>query len=290
MIDLHSHILPGVDDGAASLEVSLLMAQMWVDDGVSVVACTPHILPGLYANSGPDIRVAVQALQAVLDERGLPLRLVTGADNHIAHDFVGGLRRGHLLSLANSRYVLVEPPHHVLPPRLDALFFNLVVAGYVPILTHPERLTWVEAHYELMQQLVAGGVWMQVTAGSLTGKFGRKVQHLADKMLDEGLVHILASDAHDPYKRFPNMSEGFARAQRLVGNDEAKRLVFTRPQGIIDNAAPDTLLKILGATAHVIDQGVDQAGQVSSENPAADAAGAGQRRSIARRLWGVFGH
>ena len=290
MIDLHSHILPGVDDGAASLEVALQMAQMWVDDGVSVVACTPHILPGLYANSGPDIRVAVQALQTVLDERGLPLRLVTGADNHITHDFVGGLRRGHLLPLADSRYVLIEPPHHVLPPRLDALFFNLVMAGYVPILTHPERLSWVEGHYGLMKQLVAGGVWMQVTAGSLTGKFGRKVQHLAEKMLDEGLVHVLASDAHDPYKRFPNMGEGFARAQRLVGDDEAKSLVFTRPQGILDNAAPDTLSKPLGAKSDAINQGVDQAGQVSSEDQAADATGAGQRRGIARRLWGVFGH
>ena len=141
MIDLHCHILPGVDDGAADLSVSVEMAKAFVADGVSVVACTPHILPGLYHNSGPQIRQATTQLQQLLNEEGIPLRLVTGADNHIVPSFVAELRSGHLLSLADTRYVLVEPPHHIAPPRLEDLFFNILVAGYVPILTHPERLT-----------------------------------------------------------------------------------------------------------------------------------------------------
>src|SRR6516164_8698247 len=139
MIELHCHILPGIDDGAAELSVSLEMARSFVTDGVSVVACTPHILPGLYPNSGPQIRQAVAELQQILDKEGIPLKLVTGADNHIVPSFAEELRSGHLLSLADSRYVLVEPPHQVAPPRLEDLFFNILVAGYVPILTHPER-------------------------------------------------------------------------------------------------------------------------------------------------------
>ena len=153
MIDLHSHILPGIDDGAPDLATSLDMARAWVADGVSVLACTPHILPGLYHNTGPEIRVAVTALQRELDDRGIPLYLVTGADNHVIPEFVQGLRSGHLLSIADTRYVLVEPPHHIAPPRMEDLFFNIMAAGYVPVLTHPERLSWIKTHYDVVRRL-----------------------------------------------------------------------------------------------------------------------------------------
>ena len=237
-IDLHCHILPGIDDGASDLSASLDMARASVADGVMVLACTPHILPGLYHNTGPQIRQAVVELQRALDEEGIALRLVTGADVHMVPDFVAGLRSGRLLSLNDSRYVLVEPPHHVAPLRLEEFFFGLVVAGYVPILTHPERLSWIEGHYAVIQRLVRGGVWMQITAGSLTGAFGRNAQCWAMRMLDERCVHILASDAHDARRRPPNLSKGRDIAAERVGAREAQHLVLTRPMGILENAAP----------------------------------------------------
>src|SRR6478752_1602853 len=110
MIDLHCHILPGIDDGALDLSVSIEMAKAFVADGVSVVACTPHILPGLYHNSGPQIREATKRLQEILHREAVTLQLVTGADNHITPHFVSELASGHLLALGDSRYVLVEPP------------------------------------------------------------------------------------------------------------------------------------------------------------------------------------
>src|SRR6476620_4371392 len=119
MIDLHCHILPGIDDGAADLSTSIAMAKAFVADGVSVVACTPHILPGLYHNSGTQILQATARLQQTLNREGISLQLVAGADNHIVPDFVAQLRSGQLLPLADSRYVLVEPPHHIPPPRLE---------------------------------------------------------------------------------------------------------------------------------------------------------------------------
>jgi protein-tyrosine phosphatase len=241
LIDLHSHILPGIDDGAANLEVSLGMARAFVADGVGVLACTPHILPGLYHNCGPQIREAVAALQAALDENGIALRLVTGADNHIVPDFVARLAEGHLLTLADSAYVLVEPPHHVAPSRLEDLFFNIQVAGYVPILTHPERLTWIQHNYSMVQRLARSGVWMQITSGSLAGAFGRDAQYWAEKMLDEGLVHILATDAHDLRRRPPDLARGRELAARRVGAAEATHLVVTRPAGILANIPPTQL-------------------------------------------------
>lgn len=247
MIDLHCHILPGIDDGATDLGVSLQMARAFVADGVTTVACTPHILPGLYHNQGPQIRQAVLELQSALDQEGIPLRLVTGADVHIAPDLVAGLRSGRVLSLADSRYVLVEPPHHVAPVRMEDLFFNLLVAGYVPVLTHPERLAWIEAQYTAIQRLIHGGVWMQITAGSLTGAFGRTAQYWANKMLDEGCVHILASDAHDAQRRPPNLGRGREFAEKRVGIEEAEHLVWTRPTAILENVAPGSLPPPSGA-------------------------------------------
>ena len=244
MIDLHSHLLPGIDDGAAELSVALEMARTWVADGVTVVACTPHILPGLYHNSGPQIRTAVAQLQEALDQAEIPLKLVTGADNHIVPNFVAGLQSGHLLTLADSRYVLVEPPHHVAPPRLEDLFFSILVAGYVPILTHPERLTWIEAEYSTMIRLAQKGVWMQITAGSLTGAFGRRPKYWAERMLDEGHVQILATDAHNLSRRPPNLRRGRDAAAKLLGEAEANHLVLTRPQGIIANKAPGDLPQV----------------------------------------------
>jgi protein-tyrosine phosphatase len=241
MIDLHCHILPGIDDGAAELSVSLDMARMAVADGVSVIACTPHILPGVYHNTGAGIGEATERLQQGLDREGIALKLVTGADNHIAPDLVAGLRSGKHLGLAGSRYVLVEPPHHVAPPRLDDLLFNVMVAGYVPILTHPERLTWINAHYDLIERLAGAGVWMQITAGSLAGVFGRNARYWGERMLEEGYVHLLATDAHDVGRRPPVLSEGRDLAAKRVGDREAEHLVLTRPQGILVNHLPATM-------------------------------------------------
>jgi protein-tyrosine phosphatase len=241
MIDLHCHILPGIDDGAVDLGVSLGMARASVADGVSVLACTPHILPGLYRNAGPQIVSAVQFLQDALDQEGIPLRLVAGADVHLVPDMIAGLRSGRLPSVGGSRYVLVEPPHHTAPPHLESFFFGLLVEGFVPILTHPERLNWIGHRYQAIQRLARVGVWMQITSGSLTGAFGRSARYWAHRMLDEGCVHVLATDAHDTHQRPPDLGRGRDAAADRVGIEEAERLVLTRPLGVIENEHPGNL-------------------------------------------------
>ena len=253
MIDLHSHILPGLDDGSPDLSTSLDMARAAAADGVMYLACTPHILPGLYHNTGEGIRAAVLGLQNALDAAAIPLRLVVGADAHIGPDMVDGLRQGRILSINDSRYVLVEPPHHVMPARLTELFFTLSVAGYVPILTHPERLSWIKGHYDTIVKLIDAGAWMQITAGSLVGAFGRSPLYWAERMLDEGRAHIIASDAHDLVRRPPLMRAGFEAAAKRVGDREAETLVWSRPWGILSNDAPFNMPAPVGAleqTAH----------------------------------------
>ena len=218
--------------------MSLAMARLAVADGISTIACTPHILPGVYDNSGPAIRRAVAWLAESIAEAGIPISLVTGADVHIAPALEVELRAGRALTLNNSRYLLLEPPHHVLPPRLDDLIFGLQAAGYVPIVTHPERLSWVEAHYDLIGRLVSSSVLMQITAGSVMGRFGRGPRYWAERMLDEGLCHLLATDAHNTEQRAPRMAEARDVVAQRLGDDEAINLVLRRPQGILDNLSP----------------------------------------------------
>ena len=189
MIDLHSHILPGIDDGAKTLEVSLEMARMAVADGIHTMACTPHIYPGLYGNDASGIALARDRLQAELDARGIALRLVVGADVHLVPGLLDGLRAGTVPTLHGSRYVLLEPSHHVKPPRFEEAVFELVAAGYTPVITHPERLTWIEGQYDVFLRLIRQGAWMQLTAGALTGLFGARAKYWGEKFLGEGHTH-----------------------------------------------------------------------------------------------------
>ena len=238
MIDLHCHMLPGIDDGAPDLATSLAMARIAVEDGIEVTACTPHIYPGLYENDAAGIKLRVTALQETLDREGVPLRLISGADAHLTPALIDRLKQGTAPTLNGSRYFLLEPPHHVVPPRFEESVFSFLVAGYVPIVTHPERLTWIEDHYPIFQAITHRGAWMQITSGSLTGRFGERAQYWGKRMLDEGLVHILATDAHTTRRRSPNLAEGRDAAEKYVGKEEAQRLVYDRPRAIIDDVAP----------------------------------------------------
>ncbi len=217
------------------------MARIAVADGIRIVACTPHILPGVYNNSGPTIQKAVTELQAELDRAEIPLLLTTGADVHIAPDLVDGLRSGQVLPLGKSRYFLLEPPQGVVPPRFEEFLFDVLSASYVPIITHPERLSWIESQYELLKRAVRSGVWTQLTGGSILGKFGRRAKHLSERLLGDGLVHIVASDAHDTKARPPRLSEAFHALEQQLGREEAVDLVQTRPAGILKDANPADL-------------------------------------------------
>lgn len=239
MIDLHCHMLPGIDDGPQHLEVSLAMARMAVADGIAFTACTPHIYPGLYENERPGIEQAVEAFRLQLAEAGLPLQLGVGADTHLVPGLVGQIRDGLVPTLCGSRYLLLEPPHHVAPPRFNESLFELMAAGYVPVITHPERLSWIESHYPVLLEALRQGAWMQITAGSLTGRFGRRPRYWAERMLDEGRVHILATDSHHSDKRPPLLAEARHAAALRLGADEAERLVRTRPQAILDDLPPE---------------------------------------------------
>jgi protein-tyrosine phosphatase len=206
MIDLHSHILPGIDDGAKDLEMSLAMARMAVEDGTTQIACTPHFMPGVYDNTIPAITNIISGLEAAFRDHDISLNLIRGGDIHIAPEIADGLAHGILPTIGESNYFLFEPPHHVLPPGIVKLCEGIMDAGFIPVLTHPERLSWIENHYDVICQLDKLGVVVQLTAGSITGSFGKRALYWSERMLDEGRVDIIASDAHNIRSRPPGLS------------------------------------------------------------------------------------
>ena len=235
MIDLHSHILPRIDDGAASMEVSLEMARLAVADGITHMACTPHIVPGVYENDTASIAEAVGQLNAAVRKAGIPLVLAAGADVHLAPDLPQKLKSGDIPTLNKSRYFLLEPPHHVVPPRIEDLALRVLSDGFVPIITHPERLNWIRSHYDIILRLNDLGCRIQLTADSLTGEFGTVAQSFAIKLIDEGRVDIIASDCHGAGSRPPRLARAREMVTQRVGKASADAMVVHRPAAILND-------------------------------------------------------
>lgn len=233
MIDLHSHILHEIDDGATSLEVALEMARLAAGDGVEVMACTPHFLPGVYDPDPAHILRQVDELNDRLIQAGIDLAVVSGCEAHVRPDMVRRLKAGQILTLHGGRHVLVEMPPTTLPPHMDRFFLDLIAAGYKPIMAHVERYRWAERSMPLIQNLALAGVLMQVTAGSFFGDYGRSAAELSARLLDMGLVHLVASDAHDPTRRPPGLSKAWSFVKGARGLEEAEMIFRRRPEVIL---------------------------------------------------------
>ncbi|HEY2893315.1 MAG TPA: CpsB/CapC family capsule biosynthesis tyrosine phosphatase [Pirellulales bacterium] len=229
-VDIHCHILPGLDDGAVDLTESLAMARMAVEEGIRTIVCTPHQL-GSFANRTDAIRRGVALLQAELHQAEVPLTVLPGADVRIEPDMVARLARDEILTLADNGSVLLELPHE-LYFSLESLVEDLCRAGYRAVLSHPERNAGILANPAVLEPLVKAGCLLQITSGSLLGVFGRRPQQLSEDLVRRRAVHCIATDAHDTLRRAPRMREAFQRAIELSNVEFARALCSTNPAAI----------------------------------------------------------
>ena len=228
-VDIHSHILPGIDDGSTSLEESFKMAEIAVADGIRTMIATPHQLGNYGHNRGDEIRERVAKLQAAFIAQDLPLTVLSGGDVRIEPGMIAGLQSGEIMSLGDKRrHVLLELPHELYFP-LEPVLRDLDAIGMQGILSHPERNLGIRKQPKLIPMLVAAGCLMQVTAGSLMGTFGPAAKTLGEKMVKAGHVHFLATDAHRSTARRPLMRRAFERAVELVGMPAAKKMCCENP-------------------------------------------------------------
>ncbi len=228
-VDIHCHLLPGIDDGAADWNESLGMAQMAVDDGIGTIIVTPHQLGNFSRNKGDTIRQRTSELRQALDQHGIALQVLPGADVRIEDGMVERLVSGEVLSLADCRrHVLLELPHELYFP-LEHVLSALLRRKLTGILSHPERNQGLLRQPGLLPQLVDQGCLMQVTAGSLMGTFGPDSQRLAEWMIAQGLVHFVATDAHGTHARRPLMRRAFDRVASLADESTAMDLCIHNP-------------------------------------------------------------
>lgn len=212
MIDLHCHILPALDDGPADLGGSLAIARAMLTEGVHTVAATPHVSPR-YPLDAAEIADAAAGLGATLAREGIELSLHHGAE--IAPDRLPELDDQTLrrLALGDGDCLLVESPLGSAAPFMEQVVFDLQLRGFRPLLAHPERSPLFQRDPELLRRLVGHGALCSITAGSMSGSFGRKVRKFTSSLLREEIVHCVASDAHDAHHRPPGLRAGFSALQ-----------------------------------------------------------------------------
>lgn len=234
MIDIHAHVLPGLDDGPYTLEEAVKMARLAVRDGVRTVVATPHVASGLFENSRAGILAAVEFLREVLGREGVPLEVLPGAEYMLEPDLPRRLAAGELLTLSDmGRHLLVEFPGSSVPPFVDQVLFEILLQGVVPIIAHPERNAEVSRRPELLYRMVERGALAQLTAASVVGEFGRDTAELAAFFLRCGWVHFVASDAHSAGSRPPVLSAAVRVVETVLGEEPGRRITSVNPGCVV---------------------------------------------------------
>ena len=232
MIDLHNHLLPGIDDGAPDMETSLALARIAVDDGVTHMVCTPHIHPGRYENTPAIIADVLTTFRKALAEAGIALKVACASEVRVGPELLAPDVADRVPFLGDWKgrpVLLLELPHEAVPVGSEKLTRYLLDRGIQPLIAHPERNKGLMNQPTRLRPFLQQGCLLQVTAGSLTGRFGARAQALAEELLAAGQVTILATDAHNVRHRPPLLHEGFEAAAAIVGEASARRLVQQNP-------------------------------------------------------------
>lgn len=234
MIDIHNHCLPGIDDGPRDWAGSVELCRAALDEGIDQIVATPHVLRGKWANESHEtIREMVDQLN---DRLGGSPRILPGSEFYFAYDLLELLRSGKsIISLNQGRYVLIEFPATSVPPMLDNIFFQAQIEGWIPVIAHPERNLEFQKHPELLEALVIRGARVQVTSGSIVGRFGKEAERCSRQWMQGELIHVVATDAHSLEKRPPVVTEARKRVVEWVGEARAAQLFDANPSAIAAN-------------------------------------------------------
>ena len=234
MVDIHSHILPGLDDGPATLEESVAMVRMAAESGTTDIVATPHAnLEYAFQPELVDRKIA-----ELTEASGGALGIHRGCDFHLYYENIQrALADPRLYAINGKRYLLVEFAELLIFPSAGEIFGRLREAGLTPVITHPERNALLARDPEQIRQWVQTGCRVQVTAQSLLGRFGRKVRAASDELMRRELVHFVASDAHDARHRPPVLAEAYRDIARRYGGERAEALFVTNPRKVLTGEA-----------------------------------------------------
>lgn len=242
-IDIHSHIIPGVDDGSRDMETSIALLKMAAENGTTDIIATPHVIDVSTTLTWDAIRRHVEELQKVADEQEIPIRIYPGAETELNWDLLELIRKNHsAFCLAGSRYCLMEMPSLMLPANLEEMIYELQLMDIVPVLAHPERQMQLMENPEKLLALLKRGCVAQSNGGSLTGVFGPKPHAKVHMLINNHMVAFMGSDAHNLRHRNTNLAGAREKIVKHWGEECAAELFETRPKYILENKAlPDAL-------------------------------------------------
>ncbi|QFF99875.1 hypothetical protein PB01_14155 [Psychrobacillus glaciei] len=233
LVDIHNHILPGLDDGAQSMEEAILLAANAVANGVTHIIATPHHLNGKYMNSSIVVKEAVASIFRELSNKNIPVKILPGQEIHLTPNILEDLDN-NLLTLANSgKYILIELPYNHIPAQTLESFYQIQLKGYIPIIAHPERNSELRRNKQLLYEFVNKGALIQITASSLIGANGRSLKMYTKKLIKHNLVHFISSDAHHYVKRpfllkkaYQYVEKKFSESHVTYFSENAKHVLF----------------------------------------------------------------
>ena len=247
-IDIHSHIIPGVDDGSRDMETSIELLRMAAENGTTDIIATPHVIDVSTTLTWDAIRRYVEELQKEADKENIKINIYPGAETELNWDLLELIREDHSrFCLAGSRYLLMEMPSLMLPPHLEEIVYELQVMDIVPVLAHPERQMQLMENPEKLLDLLQKGCAAQSNGGSVTGVFGPRVKHNVEQLLEQKVIAFMGSDAHNLRHRNTELKGARETITARWGAETATALFETLPQHILQNKAlpPDVYLNKL---------------------------------------------
>ncbi|MEW5806656.1 MAG: CpsB/CapC family capsule biosynthesis tyrosine phosphatase [Acidobacteriota bacterium] len=235
VIDIHCHILPGLDDGIETMEDAIKACRIARKDGISGLVATPHFREGFFYATPTVIMESISLLKEAIAREGIDLDIFPGSEVHITDNIPGKIKDGSIITMnMTGRYLLLELPYQQYPVEFEKVIFSLKLAGITPILSHPERVKYFNDDIRRVAQAVELGSFVQITSSSIMGHFGEEVRDFSRECAARGLVHIIASDSHDTRSRAPELMEAYHAMATIVGEEDAFRMISDNPLAIVE--------------------------------------------------------
>ncbi len=236
MVDIHCHILYGIDDGPKSLEQSMELVRELQKKGIEKIIATPHFISGDdYIPTAEEIRDKVRLLQEEIDKEEIKLKIYPGMEVYASHDTIERLKNNEILSLNDSKYILIEFPFETIPKYMSDRLFSMQLEGFTPIIAHPERYCLEYRKSKLLKELVDKGVLLQINSESIIGAYGKRAKKAAYELLKDGMVHIVGTDSHSLNRILSDKKEIKKKISDLCGFENAERIMHVNPQRVLEN-------------------------------------------------------
>jgi len=239
MIDLHSHILPNIDDGARSIEETFNLINEAKSVGFDAIISTSHYIEGYYETDAPEREVWINAIYDNLKAKNIDINLYLGNEIYISENIMNLLKEGKASTINDTNYVLFEMPLNQEPMILYDVVYEMMQYKLVPILAHPERYSFVQQEPELVYDLIQKGVLMQSNYGSIIGQYGEKAQIIVKKFLENNMVHFLGSDVHRQNTIYPKIPQILSELNEIIGEEKIKELTTINPRLVLQNKKID---------------------------------------------------